>query len=198
MFRFFRFAVSLSSIFVFICQLSEPHYSIGSGYSEGIRVLPPQRDRVEDISRKQVGMGTKKLTKLRFNCGVCTQPLSDANTLFTSCGHFFCFKPGKRCTSLIAGTPAGKCEQCGQDCDAGTLENKASRYDAQLKSTVFASLPDELGRISDIIVVSTTGISTLSFQPREVFDASSDTFSSCISFASGMKTSCATMPQRWL
>lgn len=112
-------------------------------------------------------MGSKKPTKLRFNCGVCTEPLLDANALFTSCGHFFCFSPGKRCTSLIVGTPAGKCEQCGQDCDAGTLENKASRYDRQLQTTVFASLPQELQKISNIIAVSMTQPSAFSFRSKK-------------------------------
>lgn len=90
-------------------------------------------------------------TALKFCCGVCACSLTDATALFTSCGHFFCL--GKRCTSLSTGTQAGKCEQCGQKCDAGTLENKAVRYDNQVKEFVFASVEAELKKIAEIVKV---------------------------------------------
>ncbi len=92
---------------------------------------------------------------LRFNCGICAARLSDADALFTSCGHFFCGRPGKRCTGLVVGAPAGKCELCGQECNAGTLENQAAAYDERVKSFVFASLPDELKKLGEIIEVRT-------------------------------------------
>ena len=92
-------------------------------------------------------------SQLNFNCGICAKRLSDASALFTSCGHFFCASRSRGCTALVAGSPAGKCEQCGMDCDAGTLGNKAAKYDTRVQDFIFTSVPDELQKLVEILQV---------------------------------------------
>lgn len=96
-------------------------------------------------------MSIRDQTSLQFCCGVCTSALTDESALFTSCGHFFC--KGKTCTSLSIGGKAGKCEQCGQTCDVGTLENRAARYDDQVKQFLFSSVESELKKMAEIVKV---------------------------------------------
>lgn len=87
-----------------------------------------------------------------FNCGICTKRLTDTGALFTSCGHLFCANERKSCTALVEGSPAGKCEQCGQDCDAGT-PSKAAECNARVKEFLFAPLAEQLRTIAEIMEV---------------------------------------------
>lgn len=98
-------------------------------------------------------MPRKNDIPLPFNCGVCAKPLTDNSALLTSCGHLFCVSPPSRCTELSASRPAGKCEQCGKQCDAGTLTNRAAGYDDRVKSFIFEDLHDLLVQTADIIKV---------------------------------------------
>lgn len=90
---------------------------------------------------------------IQFNCGICAKPLTDRTALLTSCGHFFCASPPAACTRLPPCTKAGKCEQCGKHCDAGTLANRAEKYDNRVRTFVFEDLYVLLRRTADIIKV---------------------------------------------
>lgn len=83
---------------------------------------------------------------IEYYCGVCTQKLTDATALFTSCGHFFC--ANNKCTNLKRGTNCGRCEQCGKQCDTGVLCNRGSAYDSRVRSFVFTDLHKEMYSIS--------------------------------------------------
>ena len=99
-------------------------------------------------------MNQRERTSLKFHCGVCAKQLTDATALFTSCGHFFCFAPGAKCTRLQPGQASGRCEQCGKQCDSGDLTNQGSRYDARVRSFVFSDISEDLRNIADIVEVT--------------------------------------------
>ena len=91
--------------------------------------------------------GPQETTLLEYHCGVCGGELTDDEALLTSCGHFFCVT--KTCTALVPGV-SGRCEQCGRQCDAGTLTNQAAGYDDHVRSFVFS---DPIADIKEIIEI---------------------------------------------
>lgn len=98
-------------------------------------------------------MSHSNRTLMSFYCGICTKQLTDATALFTSCGHFFCAAPASACTQLEQGNRAGRCEQCGQTCDAALLTNRAERYDERVQLFVFSDIPRQLRTMSEVIEV---------------------------------------------
>jgi hypothetical protein len=96
-------------------------------------------------------------TPLEYHCGECASSLTDASALFTSCGHFFCEPASTRpgtvpCTQLVAGRQ-GVCEQCGLQCNAGVLTERAKDYDDRVKNFVFGRLENDLRSTAEILEV---------------------------------------------
>jgi hypothetical protein len=98
--------------------------------------------------------GPAGATLLNYHCGVCGGQLTDAGALFTSCGHFFCAhaRRGAACTRLTTADP-GRCEQCGETCNAGVLADKAVRYDDRVRSYVFSDVAATLRDTAEMLDV---------------------------------------------
>lgn len=98
-------------------------------------------------------MGSSDESPFLLHCGVCATQLTDDTALFTSCGHFFCADPNSKCTRIKPENRTFPCEQCGQQCEAGVLSQRGTRYDQRVRSFVFSDLGKEMQTIAEILQV---------------------------------------------
>lgn len=93
-------------------------------------------------------------TPLVYHCGICGSDLDDENSLFTSCGHFFCSKKGPNpCTKHAANT-TGTCEQCETTCNFGALQRQGEGHSTRVRAYVFDDVAAKLRATAEILDVS--------------------------------------------